>query len=101
MSAFQASVKNRVNAARRVRKTLGDVNPLAYDSASDIYRAAIRKLGKQAGANASLAALRDSYDLLYSAQCARRKVVAADTGASITTGTASLLNDLVGSKVIY
>ena len=99
-AGFEASVKRRVNAARRVRKTLGDVNPLAYDSASAIYRAAISRLGKRVGAKTSLPVLRDTYDALCITKSARRKV-AADSGANLITGTAALLNDLVGSKVIY
>ena len=99
-AGFEASVKRRVNAARRVRKTLGDVNPLAYDSATAIYRAAIARLGKRVGAKTSLPVLRDTYDALCITKSARRKV-AADSSANLTTGTAALLNDLVGSKVIY
>ena len=99
-AGFEASVKRRVNAARRVRKTLGDVNPLAYDSASAIYRAAISRLGKRVGAKTSLPVLRDTYDALCITKSARRKV-ASDSGANLITGTAALLNDLVGSKVIY
>jgi len=97
---FEASVRRRNNAARRVRKTLGDIDPLAYDSASAIYRAAIARLGKRVGAKTSLPVLRDTYDALCITKSARRKV-AADSGANLITGTAALLNDLVGSKVIY
>lgn len=63
----EARIAEKVTASRDVRPFVGDVDPLAFDSAADIYKAALKTVGVETKIN-DVASLRQMVQLAQSAK---------------------------------
>ena len=64
----EAKINAKVRAARDVRPLIGEVDPLAFDSAAGIYRSALKAHGIDAGKVSDVTALRQMVQLAQSAK---------------------------------